>query len=202
MVDDGGQAGIECSVGGSGGQMSVSSGTVPCAGATSSCCAPSAGGALCAPAAGGHVRFANGFVATGADTFSSSPSPGGAGTVSAQAGVGFCIGTAGFGSVSAAASAGVSVLPQSGAVSFCMGSASRGSASDAESVTDCIPSSSTGGVTGTVRAHTGVVSWVGTAGAGASGGVDSFGLPGSESDSKSIVSLSLGCGGCIRCSGE
>ena len=36
IVDDGGQAGIECSVGGSGGQMSVSSGIAPCAGATSS----------------------------------------------------------------------------------------------------------------------------------------------------------------------
>jgi hypothetical protein len=36
MVDDGGQAGIVCSVGGSGGQTSVSSGTAPCAGATSS----------------------------------------------------------------------------------------------------------------------------------------------------------------------
>ncbi|HEV2028650.1 MAG TPA: hypothetical protein VGS16_08990 [Candidatus Dormibacteraeota bacterium] len=36
IVDDGGQAGMFCSVGGSGGQMSVSSGTAPWAGATSS----------------------------------------------------------------------------------------------------------------------------------------------------------------------
>jgi hypothetical protein len=36
MVEDGGQAGIECSVGGSGGQMSISSGMAPWAGAASS----------------------------------------------------------------------------------------------------------------------------------------------------------------------
>ncbi len=36
MVEEGGQAGIECSVGGSGGQMSISSGTAPWAGAASS----------------------------------------------------------------------------------------------------------------------------------------------------------------------
>jgi hypothetical protein len=36
IVEDGGHAGIVCSVGGSGGQMSVSSGTAPCAGAASS----------------------------------------------------------------------------------------------------------------------------------------------------------------------
>jgi hypothetical protein len=36
IVEDGGQAGIECSVGGSGGQMSISSGTAPWAGAESS----------------------------------------------------------------------------------------------------------------------------------------------------------------------
>jgi hypothetical protein len=36
IVEDGGHAGMVCSVGGSGGQMSVSSGTAPCAGAASS----------------------------------------------------------------------------------------------------------------------------------------------------------------------
>jgi len=36
IVEDGGHAGMLCSVGGSGGQMSVSSGTAPCAGAASS----------------------------------------------------------------------------------------------------------------------------------------------------------------------
>jgi hypothetical protein len=36
MVEDGGHAGIVCSVGGSGGQMSTSSGTAPWAGAASS----------------------------------------------------------------------------------------------------------------------------------------------------------------------
>jgi hypothetical protein len=122
---------------------------------------------------------------------SSMASPAGAGTVWAHFGAGFCIGTACFGSVSFGGSAGVSVFAQSGAVSFCIGSAGRGSASEAASKTDCVPLSLTGGATGTVWAHTGVVSWVGTAGAGASGGADSCGL--SDSDSKSMVSLALGC---------
>jgi hypothetical protein len=201
-VDDGGQAGMFCSVGGSGGQMSVSSGTAPCAGATSSCSAPCSrtGTAPCArPPAGGHVRFANGF-SGGCEAGASSvegrtcesgtdASPGGSGTVWAHVGAGFCIGTACFGSVFSSTGGGGSVLAQSGPDSFCIGSAGRGSASAAGSVVDCAPLSFKGGATGTVRAHTGVVSCVGTAGAGSSGGLDSCGL--ADSDSKAMVSLSL-----------
>jgi hypothetical protein len=51
-----------------------------------------------------------------------------------------------------------------------------------------VPLSLTGGATGTVLAQTGVVSCVGTAGAGSSGGAESCGSP--DCDSKSIVSLS------------
>jgi hypothetical protein len=81
MVEDGGHAGIVCSVGGSGGQMSVSSGTAPSAGATSSRpAAPSPGTGsdwFCRPPAGGHVRFE--VVAGG--SVSPRGSPAGAGTV-------------------------------------------------------------------------------------------------------------------------
>jgi hypothetical protein len=91
-LDEGGQAGIVCSVGGSGGQMSVASGTEPGAGATSSWSGSDRTCAISGP--------------------SSSVSPGGAGTVWAQVGVGFCIGMASFGSAS------FSVLAQSGSVSF------------------------------------------------------------------------------------
>src|SRR6266850_1865360 len=52
-----------------------------------------------------------------------------------------------------------------------MGSAGKGSASEAVSVADWGAPSSTAGVTGTVRAHTGVVSCVGTAGTSSSGGL-------------------------------
>jgi hypothetical protein len=91
-LEDSGQAGIVCSVGGSGGQMSVASGTELGAGATSSW---------------------SGIDRTCAISGASSRgSPGGAGTVWAQVGVGFCIGTASFGSAS------FSVLAQSGSVSF------------------------------------------------------------------------------------
>jgi len=177
-IDDGGQAGIVCSVGGSGGQMSVSSGIAPDAGAASSL-----GGRFPRPEpgdrpAGGHVRFAGG---TGVSTASASliVSPGGAGTVCAHIGVSFCIGTACFGSL---ASSGGSVLVQSGRVSL-MGLAVRGSPSDAVSLMDCEPLSLKGGATGTVRAQTGVVSCVGTAVTGGSGGVDSSGFSGSGSTS-------------------
>jgi hypothetical protein len=137
------------------------------------------------PPAGGHVRFE---VVAGSSV-SARGSPGGAGTVWAHLGAGFCIGTACFGSVPCAGSAGGSLLAQSGSDSFCMGSAGSGSASGAVSTTSCVPLSLTGGATGTVLAHTGVVSWVGTAGAGSStGGVESCESP--DFDSKSMVSLS------------
>jgi hypothetical protein len=69
-----------------------------------------------------------------------------------------------------------------------MGRAGSGSASEAVLVMESAPlSSPIGGATGTVRAHTGVVSCVGTAVAGGSGGVDSSGLAGTLS--KSMVSL-------------
>jgi hypothetical protein len=188
IVEDGGHAGIVCSVGGSGGHTSVSSGIAPCSGAASSMGAPvgrSDGltGGLCGPPAGGHVRF---DVVAG-NSVSSSGSPGGAGTVCAHFGAGFCMGTACFGSVVWAGSAGVSVLAHSGSESFCIGSAGSGSASAAVSTTSCVPLSLTGGATGTVRAQTGVVSCVGTAATGSSGGADSFDA--SDCDSKSMVSL-------------
>jgi hypothetical protein len=64
-------------------------------------------------------------------------------------------------------------LAQSGSDSFCIGSAGSGSASGATSAASCVPLSLTGGATGTVLAQTGVVSCVGTAAAGSSGGTDS-----------------------------
>ncbi len=170
IVEDGGQAGIECSVGGSGGHTSVSSGIAPWAGATSSRGAPVGRcGAVCGPPAGGHVRL---DVVAGSSV-SASGSPGGAGTVCAHFGAGFCIGTACFGSVVCPGSAGFSVLAQSGSDSFCIGSAGRGSASGAVSTASCVPLSPKGGATGTVLAQTGVVSCVGTAAAGSSGGTES-----------------------------
>src|SRR5258708_6126778 len=142
------------------------------------------GGAGCARRApgdrpaGGVGGLAGG---TGASRASASliVSPGGAGTVCAHSGVSFCIGTACFGSL---ASSGGSVLVQSGRVSL-MGLAVRGSPSEAVSLMDCAPLSLTGGATGTVRAQTGVVSCVGTAVTGGSGGVDSSGFSGSGSTS-------------------
>ncbi len=188
IVEDGGHAGIVCSVGGSGGHTSVSSGIAPCSGAASSIGAPvgrsaSVLGGLCGPPAGGHVRF---DVVAG-NSGSSSASPGGAGTVCAHFGAGFCIGTACLGSVLKAGSAGGSLLDHSGSESFCMGSAGSGSASAAVSTASWVPLSLTGGATGTVLAQIGVVSCVGTAATGSSGGEVSCGL--SDSDSKSIVSL-------------
>jgi hypothetical protein len=83
---DGGHAGIVCSVGGSGGQMSlwVGSGASGCA-------------------FGGHVRGAD---RAGGEVGLGSGSPAesvGAGEVCAHEGAGFCIGTAGLGSVSSSA---------------------------------------------------------------------------------------------------
>jgi hypothetical protein len=191
IVEDGGQAGIVCSVGGSGGQTSVSSGIAPCRGATSSSgaaadCSFVLSGAVCGPAAGGHVRLE---VVAGSSV-SATGSPGGAGTVCAHFGAGFCIGTACFGSVARSGSAGVSVLAHSGSESFCIGSAGRGSASAAVLSAPWVPLSLTGGATGTVLAQTGVVSCVGTAATGSSVGAVSCGL--SDCDSKSIVSLAGG----------
>jgi hypothetical protein len=193
--DDGGQAGIVCSVGGSGGQMSVASGIALDAGAASS-----VGGRLPCPAlgdfpAGGQVRFGAGAgVSTPGDSLM--VSPGGAGTVCAHNGAGFCMGTACFGSL---ASSGGSVFVQSGRVSR-MGLAGNGSPSEAVSLMDCMPLSLTGGATGTVRAQTGVVSVVGTAVTGGSGGVDSWVFSGSGSTSMS--QSSPGVSSCIRGSGE
>ena len=114
--------------------MSVSSGIAPCAEGRR----PPADTLLrevgsAARSAGGHVRFADRVVRSHAGWASSRASPGGAGTVCAHVGAGFCIGTACFGSVSVSGSAGVSVFAQSGPASFCIGSAGRGSASEAVS---------------------------------------------------------------------
>jgi len=114
-------------------------------------------------------------------------SPGGAGTVWAQVGAGFCIGTACFGSLDSSDSAGGSDFVQSGRVSL-IGLAGSGSPSDAVSLMDCSPLSLRGGATGTVWAQTGVVSRVGTAVTGGSGGVDSCGFC-SGSGSTSIVKV-------------
>jgi hypothetical protein len=84
--DDGGQAGIVCSVGGSGGQMSL------CVGISAS--GWTFGGQVRGPdLAGGAVGLGSGSPALSA----------GAGTVWAHEGAGFCIGTAGFGWVSSSA---------------------------------------------------------------------------------------------------
>lgn len=164
MLDDGGQAGIAFSVGGSGGQMSVS-----------------AGGAVVFSSAGGQVVPA----ASPATAFGVSVIPAVVGvasatastvwgTVRAQAGASFGSGTAVLGSVVAAGSTGGSVRVQAGSP-FGMGLA--GSGSELPVVVGL--SGVSGGATGMVRAQTGTVSPVGTAGTGSSGvapaagGVDS-----------------------------
>jgi hypothetical protein len=112
---EGGHAGIVCSVGGSGGQISLWVGI-----AASGC---AFGGQVSGPErAGGAVGLASASPAVSA----------GAGTVCAQDGAGFCIGTAGFGSVSSSGAAGGSsagglVCAQDGAVFI--GRAGLGSAS-------------------------------------------------------------------------
>lgn len=145
----GGHTGIARSVGGSGGQMSVS-----------------CGGAGAASEAGGHVDFiASDAAALGGSVMgaavSSTGSPGEVGTVCAQSGAADPF----------SRWAPDSVVDQSGSP-FCMGRA--GNASSAEWTSDDPLSSA--GFTGTVCAQTGVVSRVGTAGTGslsaASGGVD------------------------------
>jgi len=112
---DGGHAGIVCSVGGSGGQMSL------CVGIPASGCA-----------FGGQVRGAD-RVGAAVGLGSGSPAASaGAGTVWAHEGAGFCMGTADFGFVSSsatgAASAGGLVCAHDGAV-FCIGRAGFGSPS-------------------------------------------------------------------------
>ena len=88
---DGGHAGIVCSVGGSGGQISlwVGSGASGCT---------FGGQVRGAERAGGDVGLGSGSRAASA----------GAGEVCAQDGAGFCIGTAGLGSVSSSTAAGSS----------------------------------------------------------------------------------------------
>jgi hypothetical protein len=179
--DGGGHAGIARSVGGSGGQISVSS-----------------GGAGASSEAGGHVDFVaseatfGGSVTTGwvgwssggfeaatgsADSSFSSE----AGTVRAHSGVAFC-GTAVSG-LDGSSGGEVSVRAQSGSPF----SISRlGIASDPDAV-GLVPSA---GVTGTVRAHGGVVSRVVTAAAGSSevcsGGVEACSSGGSEPKTWSV----------------
>ena len=85
---DGGHAGIVCSVGGSGGQISL------CVGSGASGCA-FGGQVRGADLAGGDVGLGSGSPAVSAA----------AGDVCAQEGAGFCIGTAGFGCVSSSAAA-------------------------------------------------------------------------------------------------
>jgi len=124
IVEEGGQAGIVCSVGGSGGQMSVAAGMTSGGGAASLIETAGEGVAIpLSPRAGVEA------------------SSSGAGTVSAQVGVGFCMGTACFGSVPVSGSASgslgrVSVFAHSGSPVFCIGSAGKGSASEAVSVAD------------------------------------------------------------------
>jgi hypothetical protein len=179
MLADGGQAGIAFSVGGSGGQMSVS-----------------AGGAVAFSSAGGQVLLAEspatafGVSVTAAVVGADSPAAWSRawGTVCAQAGAGFCIGAAVLGSVVPVGSTGGSVCVQAGSP-FCIGLAGSGSPSPALLM---LSGESTGGTTGTVRAQTGTVSRVMTAGTGSSaadlpaGGVDSCGVSGCESKTRSV----------------
>lgn len=151
---------MACSVGGSGGQMSVS-----------------AGGAGAPSAAGGQVDL----VASDATAFSGSSIgtsvlsigwPGDVGTVCAHWGV-------------AEPLLPLWVFDQSGSP-FCIGNA--GSASSAEVASGGVVSSA--GLTGTVCAQTGVVSLVVTAGTGSSlsgsGGVDALDAGGSVSKSPKV----------------
>jgi hypothetical protein len=153
------------SVGGSGGQMSVSS-----------------GGAVEACSLGGHVRcvaaelrrgpaalgFAGGF--GGLDP---SESPPALGTVCAQPGAAFCIGTAVAGLDSSMV--GVWVCDQSGSP---LDIALAGSAW-ASSAVSKVSFGWAGGVVGTVRTQTGVVSRVGTAVAGSSSALAGSSVAGS-----------------------
>ena len=120
MVDEGGQAGMDRSVGGSGGQTSSSA---------FESAFESSGGVLGMADGGGQadVRGAAGG-ASEARATSSTTSPAGAGMVCAHAGAGVCIVIGRLGSVSFAGSAGGSVCAQSG-LDFCIGSAGSGSLS-------------------------------------------------------------------------
>ena len=154
------------SVGGSGGQMSVSSGG---AGAASA-----AGGQVdliesAATALGGSVMAASwpwgsaGWVSDAPAAVAGGCPSATEGTVRAQSGVAFC-GTAVSGLFGSWGGL-VSVCAQSGSP-FSMGSAGSGSASDAVSVT----SGPSAGATGTVLAQIGVVSRVTTGLSGSSAG--------------------------------
>jgi hypothetical protein len=174
MVADGGQAGMAFSVGGSGGQMSVS-----------------AGGAVVFSSAGGHVlpavspATALGVSVIAAVVGGTSAAGGSArsGTVCAQTGASFGNGTPGL----ASPVSGGSVCVQAGSP-FCIGLAANGSPSEAV----LMLSAASGGTTGTVRAQTGTVSRVVTAGTGSPGavvspgGVDSCGVSGFESKTRSV----------------
>ncbi|MGA7911186.1 MAG: hypothetical protein WCC30_06525, partial [Candidatus Dormiibacterota bacterium] len=174
MFADGGHAGIALSVGGSGGQMSVS-----------------AGGAVAFSSAGGQVlpaaSLATAFGVSVIDAVvDAAPATGesvGWGTVCAQTGASFGSGTAGLASVVV----GGSVCVQAGSP-FCIGLAGSGSASAAV----LRLSGASGGTTGTVRAQTGTVSRVETAATGSSGavllpdGVDSCGVSGCDSKTRSV----------------
>ncbi|MGH7763405.1 MAG: hypothetical protein ACREOM_03180 [Candidatus Dormibacteraceae bacterium] len=184
---DGGQAGMACSVGGSGGQMSVS-----------------AGGAVSFSSAGGHVLLAESpatalgvsvKAAVVAGTAPALASSAAVGTVWAQTGAGFCMGTAVLGPVVGAAlpaasgSAPASPCVQAGSP-FCIGLAGKASPSPAVLMASA---PSAGGTTGTVRAQTGTVSLVETAGTGSSseglvsGGDDFCGISGGcESKTRSV----------------
>jgi hypothetical protein len=171
---DGGHAGIALSVGGSGGQMSVS-----------------VGGAVEFSSAGGHVLPAASpatalgvsVIAAVVDGASDAGGSAGSGTVRAQTGASFGMGTAGLASVVS----GGSVCVHSGSP-FCIGLGASGSPSEAV----LMLSGASGGTTGTVRAQTGTVSRVVTAGTGSPGAVlspggdDSCGVSGCESKTRSV----------------
>jgi hypothetical protein len=137
------------------------------------------------PATALGVSVTAAVVGSGVDARAASCPPG---TVWAQTGAGFCIGTAVLGFVVPVPAPGRSPSDHAGSP-FCMGRAGSGSPSPAVLIASA---PSTGGITGTVRAQTGTVSFVMTAGAGSSsaclaGGDDgSAGVPGSESKTRSV----------------
>jgi hypothetical protein len=199
--DGGGHAGIALSVGGSGGQMSVSS-----------------GGAGADSAAGGHVDFIaspatalNGSVSelSAGDSAGSTTAAGSTAAIGSPVAIdsGAATGSAGVAAwVSGIGSSGAvgTVLAHCGVVlaaspladdcvfdqsgsPFCMGRAGSASSSSVGGVAAALFSA---GSTGTVCAHTGVVSLVGTAVAGSSeaisGGVEPVEAEGSVSKSQSV----------------
>jgi hypothetical protein len=175
---DGGHAGIVCSVGGSGGQMSL------WVGSSASAC--TFGGQV----SGADLTGSAGGVGSGSPAGSA-----GAGTVCAQDGAGFCIGTAGFGSVSSSTFASVAGSSADGSdcahdgFDFCIGSAGLGSVLTVASVASTAPAdwSSSSGWVSTVPSIAPVPSadW-GTAGGAVADG-DCKGSSGSVSGSKACV---------------